>query len=399
MDKLFKSFFIVVSIAVSCFNVFAQSTVNPCSYAFETEILINNEMGFELPTKVSSLAQSLNKSLNLSIFFDTKFLLNSGIVREYHTKQKPIPDMVGTAYEVTTADNIKLGATYFDRGSDTLLVLAPGFRTDREWMSPFLAMFPDYDIVLFDFRGHGHNPLSIIDPSTWPLSVSQLSFGIDANVISFGRDEHKDIFAVVESFKKLKLEQTKNTYKNVYGLGLCYGAFILAKTQAVYPGLFNKIVLDGCWLSLNHFVEKVKSDLKSMCNPQAGGWRNHAFFSNKKVISCLEYLVKNFLLDLSDISLVNYLPHIKDTPILFFYGKNDYVVDRADFETIWNLTKTEKTAVITSQPHTRNHLKQKELFKLACDLFFELPQKSMISCLKDHKELTNYYAQKISSLS
>lgn len=164
-------------------------------------------------------------------------------------------------------------------------------------------------------------------------------------------------------------------------------------------GLFSKIVLDGSWLSLNNFIEKVKSDLKAMCNPQAGGWRNHPFFGNKNFIAFIDYIVRNFLLDLREISLVNYLPQIKDTSILFFHGKDDYVVDREDFETIWDLTQTEKIAVITSQAHVRNHLKSKELFKLMCDLFFELPQEKMISCLKDHKELTNYYAQKISTLS
>ena len=131
-------------------------------------------------------------------------------------------------------------------------------------MSPFVAMFPDYDVVIFDFRGHGYRPFSITDTETWPLSLTKVGFGIDGSLVTFGLNEDKDVFAVVDGFKALKQCHYGKAYKNVFGLGVCYGALIFLKTLSVYPGIFDKLVLDGCWLSLPLYIDKVTADLKTL---------------------------------------------------------------------------------------------------------------------------------------
>jgi len=94
--------------------------------------------------------------------------------------------------------------------------------------------------------------------------------------------------------------------------------------------------------------------------------------------------------------LLDYAPKIKNASILMFYGKNDYMVTRNEFEQLWNaLSGIEKTAIITSNPHVRNHLKQKELYKMICDLYFQLPQEEMIACLRDTAMAVNFFSDSL----
>lgn len=395
--------FIGVAIAIMfCFiHMSSQAAHNSqFSYTYPTEIVYNNHQGFVLNPAIEAIAIQLNKHLNQSILFDTAFIRDPEKVRAHHLKNKPAKDLVGQEYEVITDDGVRLGATYFDRNSNKLLIIGTGFTNEREVMSPFIAMFPDYDVVIFDFRGHGFRPCLLTNPSTWCLNPTKKFFGIDGNLVRFGHDEDKDVYAVVDGFKKVKYQKDGKAYTYVFGLGLCYGAFILSKTAAVYPGIFDKLIVDGCWLSLERYIAKIKGDLKTLCNPQTGGWQDHFLFSKSWLKNSIEYLARNFLLEINDISLADYAPKIDKTPILFFHGKDDYMVYRDEFEQLWNLSGTkEKTAIITSNHHVRNHLKQKEVYKMVCDLFLELPQPEFIKCLCNPEDLTEFYANKITKLS
>ena len=72
------------------------------------------------------------------------------------------------------------------------------------------------------------------------------------------------------------------------------------------------------------------------------------------------------------------------------------MVKREEFEQLWNaLSGVEKTAIITSNPHVRNHLKQKELYKMICDLYFQLPQEALITCLQDTRAAVDFFSCKL----
>jgi pimeloyl-ACP methyl ester carboxylesterase len=367
------------------------------SYAHRMEIAYNDHKGFALDPSIELLARELNKQLNQSILFDPTFLYKAPRVRDYHLRPKPTPELIGTMYDVTTQDGVRLGSTLFDRGSDTLLVIGAGFTNEREVMSPFVAMFPDYDVVIFDFRGHGYRPFSITDTETWPLSLTKVGFGIDGSLVTFGLNEDKDVFAVVDGFKALKQCHYGKPYKNVFGLGVCYGALIFLKTLSVYPGIFDKLVLDGCWLSLPLYIDKVTADLKTLCNPQTGGWKEgHWLYSKQWFKNAVAYLGRKLLNLNTDITLLDYAPKIKNASVMLFYGKDDYMVKRDEFEQLWNaLSGVEKTAIITSNPHVRNHLKQKELYKMMCDLYFQLPQEAFITCLRDPQAAVDFFSRRL----
>lgn len=369
------------------------------SYSYKNEVAYNNVPGFHLDQKIESLAKVVNKDLNQSMLFDTSFVANTKGVREYFSKLKPVRDFNGKNYVIHTDDGVNINATYFNRGSDTLLVIAEGFANPREYMAPFIAMFENIDVVIFDFRGHGYENRASYNPV-------KSKFGIDGKLVTLGHSEEKDVHAVVDGFKRLKMyDATSKTYnqakayKRVFGLGLCYGAFVLTKAQSTKPGLFDKIVLDGCWHSLDLFVNKIKRDPYTLFSPQTGGWSDHWFFGNEYIQDSLEYLVMTFFLNIKNISLLDYARQIGDTPVLCIHGKDDYMIYKNEFEELWNAFSTkEKTALVTSNPHVRNHWKQKELYKLTCELFFDLPQDELVGYLQDDTALASYYAKKYTNM-
>jgi fermentation-respiration switch protein FrsA (DUF1100 family) len=92
--------------------------------------------------------------------------------------------------------------------------------------------------------------------------------------------------------------------------------------------------------------------------------------------------------DYENSNLNNFLEFITNTPILYFYGKDDLTIDRQDFETIFNrLSASENsnavTAIITPIPHVRNHLWIKEFYKFACDNFIQNNHKEFIKSLSE----------------
>jgi len=452
------------TILLSASLIQAHQPLKQFSYAYQTEFAYNEKPGFQLNPDIEAFAQYLYADMGKSVLFDATLIRDPEATREYHLKPKHIASHNGQILAMVTQDGLAVDCTFFDRGSDTLLIVGEGFTNERENVTSFVDMFPEYDIVLFDFRGHGfqttddawesaanleENDLTRVgstmgglaagsiaallfylcagDRSSGALalvgggigiltgigsynyqlfnrivnSLTKKGFGIDPARITFGEKEHLDVIAVVDGFKKLRNDRVASqphmykSYKQVLGLGICYSAFIFLKTVAEQPGLFDKVVLDGCWLSLPLFVEKVKNDLLTLVNPQTGGWATHPFFGRQDVKDAAEWIARKIVnLQLNDISLVTFAPKVKNTSVLFFHGRDDYMVHRHEFEQLWDLLTIEKNVVLTSNPHVRNHLKQKELYKLVCDLYFQLPQATMVKYLSNKNELVGYYKQK-----
>ncbi len=368
---------IIISV-VMLFGIVKTSTAKyqPITYGYKTEINDNNEYDFELPSQLEDLAKKLYPQLNSSLFFNTTFIQQAKNVRQWHTNR-----LNGQIFNAITQDGVAIPCTFFDRNSDHLIVIGPGFTNNRELMSPFLSMFEDADVVLFDFRGHGYEAAPT---PFFGTSLSKHLFGADANQLTFGKKEELDVLAVVSHIKKLK----PNPEYKTYGIGACYGAFVFLKTAARYPNLFNKLVLDGCWLSLGVFLEKLKKDPRLICVPQEGGWANSWLINNPLTQGSLEPLARHvFHFDLSDISIIDVIEankkNLQNLDVLFFQGKNDLVVLRNEFEQFWHALPTKhKTAIITSNPHIKNHWKQKELYALSCDLFFDLPHQAFIDAMR-----------------
>ncbi len=369
---------------------------SPFCYSYKTEILSGYaDSSFELKPEIEGFAKNKNISLNSSILFNPNVLCDTNFLRKYHMEPKPFKQNIGQIFYAQTDDELIIPCTFFDRHSDKVILVGAGFGNPREKMSSFLDMFlssgyadSSYDIIFFDPRGHG------LDQAEFSLSKCLL--GVDTSKTRLGQEEEKDVIAVLRKIRTLK------NYKQIIGLGICYTAMLFAKTAACYPNeqTFSKLILDGCWLSLENFVKRVIKDPKKIWSPQYGGWSNKWPFKKKWCQDLsLAFAQELSYTKFNQVTLLEYLPKIKDIPILFFYGKSDEVIDRRDNEIMWNLTSTEKTMVLTSNPHVINHLKQKELYKLICDLFMELPHDKFIECLQNKDKLIEYEASKIKSVN
>ncbi len=395
----------------------------------------------ELSPQLERWASKEFASLNQSIFYDTNFIVNSERVRERHLKYGHDKRNKGEKVSFKTSDGVMISCTYFDRNSDRLMIIGEGFTNEREKMTPFLSTISDCDIVLFDFRGQGYKPTKFItpvffgaalasyvlfnallkqdpaaadqsklfnkrtgknlalsgvtallisalgvNPFNWSARLSQMTFGINSNLLTLGEKEELDVLAVADGFKKKKEEQTGKEYKQVYGLGICYGAFVFAKTEAMYPKTFDKLILDGCWHDLPSIIAKLKKDLRMLCVPQRGGWSKVWPLSRpwcQDVVQVLARHVWGIKFD-GNITLENYLPILTDTPILYFHGKDDLMVPFNEFTEIWKKTASgKKTVILTSNEHVINHLKQKQLYKVLSELFLDLDYGVFTDVLRD----------------
>jgi len=354
------------------------------NYVFNTEIVHGNNLGFELSRPVELFAKRFYGHLNQSLFFEPSFIVDAKKTREYHLRKQYQPDRQGVLVQAYAQDGQPVHCTYFDRKSDKLLIVGEGFTNSREVMSPFIDMFPEYDVVLFDFPGQG------LEANAYALS--SFCIGVDSSHTQFGGHEEKYVNAVIDHFKNNK------RYMQVYGLGVCYSAFIFLKAASMRHDLFDKLILDGCWVSVPLIVEKLNTDFRLIYDPQRGGWKNHWFWGTQIAQDCLMWFAKKILgLPVNNTSLIEHLPEIPNIPLLFFHGKDDLMVHRHEFDMLWKgLSHVHhKTSIITSNPHVRNHLKQKELYALISDLFFKSDQQPFIEYLQDVKKIAQFYSSQV----
>lgn len=361
--------------------------INLVAIDYNHEIsIVSSTNQYPLLNEVKNLALNANNYLNYSYYFDTKFIRNN-----FKTQNEIYKDPTHKEIIITTKDQQELTCSFFDRKKNKVIIIGPGLTNSKEIMLPFVHMFLNYDIVLMNFRGHGIKKNFIANPLYHAL-------GVDLNV-GFGAKEDIDTFAVVEHIRAVK------DYDQVIGLGVCLGAFVFAKTQGIAQSqnlkCFDKLILDGCWPSLEEVSQKVENDPALIINPQRGGapkqlrwlFKNFIYKALKPVIE--KFLGKN----LHEIELLSYIEKIRDTPILFFYGKDDLTITRSEFEQVWNKVKhPNKLAIITSNPHVHNHLKSKEVYKLISELFIENNVSTTVELLNDVKKLksnilTNIYKQ------
>jgi len=351
--SLKKRKLILLSIIIS--NLFTiislVACTTPFTYQWDTEIKNDDQLsrGF--------------KRLKKSPLFDRRTIRNPAISRPLLFQRG------GFEVSVRTEDGEDVTCMYFNRNSNVLLVAGPGFTNPKEILCPFVDMFERYDIVLLGFRGQNYReePISWC-PCKWQGNPLTQKFGLDNRKIKLGAIEEQDVFATINYFKSQK------NYAQVVGLGICYAALIFLKAESMRHRLFDKLILDGCWLSTELFVDKIYHDPKLIFSPQYGGWKNHKVFGQTLVRNLMHWLGNIFLdFKTNNINALDFLPKLrKNIPLLLFYGKNYLTITREEFEILWsNLNVITKRAVITSNPHVINHLEQPKLYKTECESFIE----------------------------
>lgn len=283
----------------------------------------------------------------------------------------------GKLFEIAVEKDLTTTAIFHKRpNSENLVVVAPGFGNAQTMFTPALWFFPDADIVTFDFRGHG----TCFTTKTLRSKIFKKIFGFtfDCSATTLGIQEDLEILAVTEFFK------SRRKYNKVIGLGFCFGAAMMAKTQAQYPDLFTHFIFDSLWPDLTKLVKRFLQDPSLVIRPQKnpGGLVNSFFTRYKFAQETLKTFAEYFIFQQPfnpNLSVCSYLEQIK-IPIVLIYGSNDALIKKKDFEKVWSSIKhDQKLAIITEHKHLLTFLKDRYLYRFIAD---NLSQKGFYGLLQ-----------------
>lgn len=304
---------------------------------------------------------------------DNKEFFNTQLLWDPAKSQHLVEKLGGISGSISLEAGTQINYTYFDRGSETLVVMAPGFGFTKEHLYPLVAMLNNVDVVCIDQRGHGNaeNPATadIARPKTWLAyardTLSHNLFKIYATKIGLGTVEVDDVISLISYMRKVK------SFKNVYGLGMCYSAFIFSKAAATYKqqthkNLFDRLILYGALPTTQDLFSRL-ADAPKFVQKLVQKWTS-TWAPIIPVDTWME-VVRSFGSGLVSTphealgQISSYLEQLSDIPVMIFQGAQDEIITRSEFMDIWSRLKNSCSfAFITPGGHLDAHLKTQEQF-------------------------------------
>lgn len=211
-------------------------------------------------------------------------------------------------------DNTSIACELFRTGSDTVIIICPGFYNskDNRWMRKAGEMvLSRYDAIIFDFRGHGKS----------------------GGLYTWSAKEDMDVGAVIDFAKSIG-------YKNIGILAFSLGAAAALNAEA-RGNYVDSMVLISCPSNFNaidfHFWEPAMfSDLKDNidCKWQGKGARTGNFFLTKA-------------------RPIDSIKAIKDTPILLIHGDDDWIIEERHSKKLFEaaITSRKKIEIVKGGLH------------------------------------------------
>ena len=204
---------------------------------------------------------------------------------------------------VLTSDNVSISYDLSSGGHDSVIIVCPGFYNSKQnrWMRKTADMLSSsYDVLLFDFRGHGKS----------------------GGIFTWSAKEHLDLNAIIDYAKS-------RGYKKIGILGFSMGAAAAINTAADRNDI-TSMVLISCpskisTINFNFWEPGMWSDLKDNieCKWEGKGARSGNMFLRKN-------------------DPIDAIGRIKHTPILFIHGDNDWVIKDRHSRKLYAAANTEK---------------------------------------------------------
>lgn len=232
--------------------------------------------------------------------------------------------------EFTTQDGFKLSGFLFTRKHATVnLVLCHGYQGTKEFMYGLIDLFPDWNVLMFDFRAHGQS---------------------EGRITSIGYHEYKDVIAAANFIK--------NTFRRDIGkqnstiiLGISMGGAATLKAAEMAPDLADALVIDSTYAVLGDMMLKGFA-LKS-------GLPYYPFFP---LIKQMYHYLANF-----DISTMNPEECVKiiKKPILFIHSCNDSFISPINTLQLYANAQNKKSKLWVGPPcrHGWLHGYHKEIYQ------------------------------------
>lgn len=124
------------------------------------------------------------------------------------------------------------------RASGTV-ILCHGFRRDKEGMARYAELFPDYNLLFFDFRASGAS---------------------DGTYSSIGCHEYRDVAAAVNFVKKAELDGMRP----LIILGVSMGASAAIKAAKYHPDIADALILDSAYANLYDTIMNVFGNVSGL---------------------------------------------------------------------------------------------------------------------------------------
>ena len=203
-----------------------------------------------------------------------------------------------------STDDIQLQGFFFKREKAVAnMVLSHGYLGSKEFMYGFVRMFPDINILMYDFRAHGQS---------------------SGRFTSIGCHEYKDVISAAHFLK----ENTSKELPMIL-LGISMGGASSIKAAEQSPGLCDALIIDSTY-----------SDLESMFLRGFSLKVRLPYYPFFPLVKTVFHYTANC--DVTSMSPVECVKKIKE-PILFITSCNDEFIKPKNSLQLYTFAQNKKT--------------------------------------------------------
>lgn len=302
-------------------------------------------------------------------FFSRDFLKNPARVREaLSTSADERIEQVSF-----TVDDVPVGATFFNRGSSTLVVIVGGFAVPRESLTSAVKLLEGYDLLFCDFPGHGpdRRPATTIVGRLTDTIGSWVAAGFNRDDMTYADRESKCIDSAI------KLVTERKSYTKIVGAGFCYGAYFLVKLHREQRSRgergFNALWLDGLW----HSIASVADHYLYFQFVRLSDSALTSILADSYPARCLSYGLTRAVVgkDLAQFPpVMAFFKDLGECEVVLVKAHRDVLVPDEDFAQITAALKASGVrALIWEAPgyHARVHINHKELYAHCAHAFID----------------------------
>ncbi len=215
---------------------------------------------------------------------------------------------------IDSPDNIKLAGFLFRRkNARANLILCHGYQNNKEALYSYIDMFPDFNVLMFDFRAHGQS---------------------SGKMISLGCHEYKDVIAATKFMKQIvqeNLGKKEHEQLPTIILGISMGGASALKAAEKEPALCQAYIIDSTFSDLTKMYER-GFELKV-------GLPYYPFFPVLKVF--FEYFTGCKMSDMRPLDSVQKIHE----PIFFIHSCNDSFIPPENSLELYTHALHEKTKI------------------------------------------------------